>query len=166
MTKDQLLLELYKEQTSQGRHTETQRQQVTQLIIGVTTALLGVMAALKFSVHCLPLAVAMIYLGGFGRRFTSTYIERFDGHMGRARVLRKAVDQEVASGLVQSLFDGNPVTKTGRVRNYWLGLHRAIQILGFVCLALNLLSVGTRIAYWKTPADGIVKQLRLQDTKQ
>ena len=161
MNKDQFFMELYKEQTSQSRHIETQRQQVTQLILTVTTALLGVMAALKFSIYCLPLAAALIYLGGFGRRFTLTYVERFDGHMNRARALRKAIDQEVASGGAQSIFDDNPVTRKARLRDFWLRFHVAVQILGAICLILNLLAVGTRIDNWNNPIAGVTQQLKL-----
>jgi hypothetical protein len=166
VTTDQFFLELYKEQTAHGRHTEMQRQQMTQLILTISTALLGVMAALKFSIHCLPLALAMIYLGSFGRRFTLAYVERFDGHMSRARALRKAVDQQVASGGAQNIFDNNPVTKSTRLREFWLGLHRAIQILGAICVIVNLLAVGTRIENWKDPLTGITRQLQLQEPKK
>jgi hypothetical protein len=165
MTKDQLFLELYKEQTTHARHTEQQRQQMTQLILATGAALLGAMAALRFSIYCLPLAAAMIRLGSFGSGFTRTYSDRLDGHTSRARELRKAADSEVAAGAAQRIFDENPVVKSDRIRTYWYGLNRAIQFLGIVCLALNLVAVVIRVENWRSPWPALREQLLLRDSK-
>ena len=146
MNPEQILLELYKEQTAHGRHTETQRLEVTKFILVAVAALLGVIGTMKFSIHCIPLSLAIIYLGTFGRRMTEIYVERFDGHMERARAFRIEIDKLVPQARIQAIISANKVVKSERLRDFWIRIHRALIVLGMACLLWNFLAVGARWA--------------------
>jgi len=88
MTADSFLLELYKEEQTHARHTETQRLEVTKFLLVGVGVLLGFMGTLKFSIYCLPFGVVITLLGLIGVRITATYVDRFDDHRKRARALR------------------------------------------------------------------------------
>jgi hypothetical protein len=165
---DQFLIEMHKEQVTHGRHTETQRLEVTKFILAAAAALVGVMGVLKFSIHCIPVAAGVIYLGWFGRQITNTFIERFDGHMRRARALRQAVDSSAAKGAVQAIWDANPVVdrdpvaRSRRVRSFWLRINNAIVCFGLICMAWNIGAVGARLSKQHgTFCEKLVDQLAL-----
>jgi hypothetical protein len=131
---EQLMLEVFKDEQSRARHSETQRLEVTKFILAAAAALLGVMGVLKFSIGSIPLAIATIYLGWFGRRFTKIYVSRFDDHTRRARGLRTALDT-AAGGKVQEILEENPIDQSvGSVRDFWNQLHTALMIFGALCL--------------------------------
>lgn len=139
-----LMMDVYREQTTQGRHIEGQRLEVTKFILASAAALLGVMGALKFSIHCLPLAVALVYLGVFGRRLTAIYVARFEGHMDRARAIRQEIDTNLQQGMLQVILDAHPVVKAERVRTFWTRIHRAIVIFGMICVTWTIAAVSAR----------------------
>jgi hypothetical protein len=161
----QLLLETYKDQIAQGRHLETQRLEVTKFILVAVAALLGLAGSLKFSIHCLPICLAIIYLGIFGKQLTKTYVERFDGHMGRARALRNNLDTTVASGLIQTIYDSSQVVKTERIRSFWIKIHNGILVVGILALIWNLGTIVARTTFQTgSIPHRLVAQLAFEDT--
>jgi len=156
MEQQDLLLELYKDQIAQGRHIEVQRLEVTKFILASAAALLGVMGALKFSIQCLPLCFAVIYLGSFGRHLTATYVERFNGHMKRARALRVSLDSMVAQGKVQAILDANAVVKIERVWAFWMKIHGSLIVLGIFTV---LWTIGTVTAEASSQSGSIWERL-------
>lgn len=143
---DQFLLEVYKDQIAQGRHLEMQRLEVTKFILAAVAALLALAGTLKFSIHCLPICLAIMWLGRFGAAMTRTFVERFDGHMNRARAARRQLDQRVAGGAIQCLLDDNPVVKSERIREFWIKLHCHVVVVGFLALLWNLAAIASRLA--------------------
>ena len=92
ITSDQFFLEMFKEEHTHARHTETQRLEVTKFILGAVGVLLALMGALKFSIYSLPFGVVIILLGIVGVMVTATYIKRFDVRRSRARAFRREID--------------------------------------------------------------------------
>jgi hypothetical protein len=85
------LIEFYKEQCEHGRHTESQRQQVSTLLLSITTALIGLMGALKFSPSCLPLALSLILVGVFGWFFMGKYELKWEETKARRKFYREEI---------------------------------------------------------------------------
>jgi hypothetical protein len=145
MTREDIFFEMYKEQITHVRHTEVQRLEVTKFLVGLAAALVGVMGALKFSIHCLPLCATLVYCGFLGRRLTGTYVHRLDGHTNRAREFRRLLDSEASKGEVEKILSSNPVVRSSRLRSFWLRVNTAIIILGVLCSCWNLGAIGTRL---------------------
>jgi hypothetical protein len=79
---------------AQGRHHETQRTAVTNLVLAVSAGVLGLITFDKaINTADLPLTIFLIFLGSFGAVFCARHYERFDLHMARARWYRDAADQ-------------------------------------------------------------------------
>jgi hypothetical protein len=146
MTTDSFLLELFKEEHTHARHTETQRLEVTKFLLVGAGVLFGFMGTLKFSIYCLPFGVVIILLGLTGVAITSTYVDRFDDHRGRARALRMAIDCTVSpSGLAKKIYDENRIRKKPRVRDFWIRINYGVVIMGAICLVCNVLAVAARM---------------------
>ena len=148
MTTEDFLLELYKEEQTHARHTETQRLEVTKFILVAVGVLLGFMGTLKFSIYCLPFGVDIILLGLVGIAATSTYVSRFDDHRDRARAFRSEIDERVdPPGRAQQVLHKHPIgkLKEGRVRTFWRNINYGITVLGAICLLCNLIAVAARV---------------------
>ena len=87
------LWKVYLEEITQGRHHETQRVNVTNLVIAVAAAILALATFDKaLNRSDLPLTIFLIVLGMFGAAFSSKHYERFRKHMLCARNYRNAID--------------------------------------------------------------------------
>jgi hypothetical protein len=84
---------MYQENVTEGRHHETQRATVTNLVITIAAAALALVTFDKaITTVDLPLTIFLVLLGMFGAAFSSKYYERFQLHMERARAYRNAID--------------------------------------------------------------------------
>lgn len=169
MTADQFLLELYKEEQTHARHTETQRLEVTKFLLLIVGALVGFMGTLKFSIYCLPFGILIVSLGFIGRTVTSTYIKRFDDHRTRARAFRTRIDEMVTpAGIARPILKEHPMTKPNndRVRTFWIKINNGVIVLGFVCLLCNLSAVMVRAranTSGRSMGTRIIEELALPD---
>jgi hypothetical protein len=145
MDKAEFMVELYKEQIAQGRHTESQRLEVTKFLAAGVAALASVMGGLKFSVYTIPISVAIIYLGFFGRRFTAIYVNRFEIHMKRARAFRKEADDLLADGRAAPVLEENKFDADYLLSSPWATMHNAIIVFGFLLLFLSLAATVARM---------------------
>ena len=89
-----VLWKMYQEHCNEGRHHETQRSTVTNLVIVVAAGVIGLITYDKGITWAdLPLTCFLILLGLFGAVFTLKHYERFAMHMARARSYRDALDE-------------------------------------------------------------------------
>ena len=142
------LVELYKEENTHARHTETQRLEVNKFLLGLASAFVAFMGALKFSIFCLPFGLAIAAVGIMGLSITRTYVQRFDDHRKRARSFRAAIDnQTTPAGLAKTIIDDHPMVKDkgARLRTFWGAINLAIVVLGVVCFLCNLLAIAARV---------------------
>jgi hypothetical protein len=168
MSIESTALDLYKEQTVQGRHLESQRLEVTKFVLTAAAALLSVMGALKFSIHTAPLAAAMMLLGVLGRRVTKVLVERFDRHMKRARAFRALVDGQLGNVIAPVVSSTPLVGPSGggrqRIRDFWIDAHTVVIWIGIVSLVLV---VGASYARGKhqigSPWKKLLDQVAFQD---
>lgn len=88
-----ILWKMYEEHVTEGRHHETQRATVTNLVIAIAAGILALVTFDKaITLIDLPLTIFLIFLGVFGAAFSSKYYERFELHMKRAKEYRNALD--------------------------------------------------------------------------
>lgn len=158
MTAEQFLLELYKEEQTHARHTETQRLEVTKFILVVVGVLVGFMGTLRFSIYCLPFGILIIALGFIGLTVTSTYVQRFDDHRKRARAFRSEIDKMVTpAGKAEEVLSLHRIDKNERLRTFWERINRGVITLGAICLLCNLLAVWARVNADDSPASYVQK---------
>lgn len=92
MLKD-LLWGMYQENTTHGRHHETQRSTVTNAIIVLAGALIALVTFDKaLNPADIPATVFLIGLGVFGAVFSAQHYAKYSRHMARARQYRNALD--------------------------------------------------------------------------
>lgn len=160
-----ILWKMYEEHVTEGRHHETQRATVTNLVIAIAA---GVLALVTFdkaiTLIDLPLTIFLIFLGVFGAAFSSKYYERFQLHMKRAREYRNALDDILSTQIGDSRrflkdlkkaadehheqsFADAPEGKTNWQRwmsfihrrglyQLWISFHLLITVLGLVLTIL------------------------------
>src|SRR5581483_168764 len=95
-----LLMELYKENTAHGRHTETQRQLVTTFLVTFVGGILALLGTRSFDVYLLPLALFIIPVGSFGKSMIEKLKERFEYHMAMARAFRTEIEVQCPSARI------------------------------------------------------------------
>lgn len=161
MTTDEFLLELFKEEQTHARHTETQRLEVTKFILVTAGVLVAFMGSLKFSVYCLPFGPLIMLLGVVGLAVTSTYVERFDAHRARARAFRAKIDEMLnPTGYAKDILKDHPVVKEERVRSFWEKINHGVIALGAVCLFCNLIAIWARATTDPSPMTNVQKIFR------
>jgi uncharacterized membrane protein YidH (DUF202 family) len=101
-----VLMRMYQEHSTQGRHHELQRSSVVTAVIAVAGVVVGLVTYDRAITRSdLPLTVFLIALGVFGAAFAMKHYERFEFHMERARQHRTALDN-----LLGALLDSGPPT--------------------------------------------------------
>jgi hypothetical protein len=91
-TKVQALLELYKEQCTHGRHTESQRHLVTAMFLTASGALLTIVSYNKFETWVWPLAGSVCVLGLIGMGFAHVFEIKWEESGLRRNHYRKQVE--------------------------------------------------------------------------
>jgi hypothetical protein len=139
--KKDLLLEMYKENTIQGRHHEIQRANVTSSLIAIDAVLIGLVTFDKeISRVDIPLTGLLTLLGFFGAMFVAKHYERFELHMKRAKHYRNAIDELFEGKPIRSLkkeADAEHAENFTRIRQFRLSassliLHLLVAALGII----------------------------------
>lgn len=131
----QVITELYKEQCAHGRHTETQRHAASAMFLAFAGALMAVIGAMKFAWQAAPLAVCLIFLGSYARRFIGVYERKWDELSFRRAHYRKLMQGETGLQPIDETID--PAARNRglpRLRDYWKQTFRGVSIAGFACL--------------------------------
>lgn len=136
---------MYQEHTTQGRHHETQRANVTNFIIVVVGGSLAFIANKGVNRDQWVIAAFIVLIGLFGALFSAKQYERFRFHMVAAGtyrraleallknnpgVLRRAAEKEHESSFV-------PFFVKLRLYYFWIALHLLIALLGIVLLIMT-----------------------------
>jgi hypothetical protein len=141
MTDDtDVLLQLYQEDWAQARQSEEQRATLTNIILIIASAALGIVAQNNLTSEMLSLTIPLILLGLYGMVASEKLYERHQFHVERARAYRKRIaelhpnlqfDEAKAKAKVlhQKKF---PVLHKVRLHYIWTTLHFAIAVLGVV----------------------------------
>jgi len=142
-----VLLSLCEEEWTQARQCEDQRAIVTNIVLVIASAILGLLSQTGLVIDMLPVTIFLIVLGGYGAITSQKYFERHQFHIERARAMRKRLEE---------LFPKLQISKSReeanarhsrkfkrlekiRLHNLWLFLHVAIILMGIVFSSLLLI---------------------------
>jgi uncharacterized membrane protein YidH (DUF202 family) len=122
---------MYQEHTTQGRHHEVQRANVTNFIIIVAGGILAFVANKDVTRDKWSLAIFLIVVGLFGALFSAKQYERFRFHMVAAGKYRHKLE-DILKGDLSSIRDsakaehekGFPSFLVNlRLYYFWIALH-------------------------------------------
>jgi hypothetical protein len=131
-----ILLEFYKENTTHGRHLETQRQLVSGLVLAIAAAAIGALAALRFQDRaCLLLGAVLLGDGFLGTAFSIVQYGKYAQTRERFRALRDQLDLLCpTAGLSSTMKKAKSATKTwghvGKFPLHWLWIFLNAGVLG------------------------------------
>lgn len=137
---------MFQENCEHGRHHESQRQGVTNLILVLTGAAITVIAHDGIEQEDRWLASFIVFLGIFGAAFSLKCYERFKLHMARAGESLKRLE-EANPGLELSTIPRDaekahtgPATALSVIRLhwFWLAMHAFVIAIGVMLLRQSL----------------------------
>ena len=132
----------------QGRHHEIQRSSVTNVLIAISSAIIGLVTFDKtIVISDLPLTIFLIILGVFGAVFSAKHYERFSFHISRARKYREEINKLFPDTPLRELIDKadekhnrkHPRLRKLRLQYFWLGLYVLITLIGVM---LTIIAAG------------------------
>jgi hypothetical protein len=139
--KSDLLWGMYQENTTQARHHEGQRQQVTSIAISLAGAILTVVGLDKsVTLADLPLGLFLVALGLWGALFSAKQYERTKLHTERARRYRDALDETVPDASLREIKKSAdkeherdwPRLHEMRLFWFWVSIHLVVSVIGLV----------------------------------
>ena len=146
-----ILLCMYQEHLKQARHQDNQRSTMANLILIISSGLLGFITFDKIlNITDLPLAIFLFLLGLYGAVFSAKYYERYKLHYERSRKVREQIDRifnQIEISILQKKADLKtkevyPVIFDLRLYWLWISLMLIISIVG-LGLALSILLINT-----------------------
>src|ERR1017187_7438710 len=134
-----IILECWKDQRAQARHTETQRATFTNIILIVAAALLGFVANIGFHASNLALTATITFLGLFGAATSAKYYERYNLHLEEAirfsemlAAQEQEYDYEKILGPVRADHASRNRLARLRLNELWVAFHLIVAVIGFV----------------------------------
>jgi hypothetical protein len=142
----EVLLNFCNQYWDEIRHVENQRATLTNLIILIASAIVGLMVQKGLSKGFLPLAILLILLGIYGAAITLKLYERYNFLQTRLEHFYRHIDElypnakflhlrRVAEDEHKAQF---PRLSKLKVHRLWLALHIAISLSGMVLAAVIL----------------------------
>jgi len=143
----QVLLNFCDQYWDEIRHTENQRATLTNLIILIASAIVGLIVQKGLGRGFLPLAILLILLGVYGAAMTLKLYERYNFLQTRLEHFYRYIDELHPNSKFLHLRSAAEVEHKGqfpklakvRVHHLWLALHVAISVSGVVLLVVILL---------------------------
>lgn len=141
-----IYFDMHKEQGVYIRHYEEMRFKLSQVILIITSVLIGF--SKSDLIHNKPvflLSIIVIALGAFGIFSTVKYSERADRHAALARRFRRMTSEVLSDTSTMELSykdevaehdRHSPIVKNWRVRYFWVLLHAFVIMTGFYTLIL------------------------------
>ena len=140
----EVLLNFCNQYWEEIRHVENQRATLTNLIILIGSAIVGLMVQQGLSKEFLPLAILLILLGAYGTAITYKLYERYNFlqirlehyyvHIDELHPKAKFVDiKKLAEDEHKARF---PKLVKLRVHWLWLALHASISLSGVVLIVI------------------------------
>jgi len=90
------LLHMYEEHAAQARQHEDQRERMTNLVLLISAALVGLIGHSQFALSSLPAAVLVAFLGFYGTLFSLKHYERNRMHTKIMAAFRRELDRELS----------------------------------------------------------------------
>ncbi|MBC8235498.1 hypothetical protein H8E77_38615 [bacterium] len=135
-----VLLKFCEQYWEEMRHIENQRATITNIIIVITSAIIGFIAQKGISSNLLPLTTLLIILGIYGALTVTKLYERHQFGQVRLNHWYKRIDELNPNAQflqLRSVADAehktqHPRTERLKLHYFWLALHITITLLGIV----------------------------------
>jgi len=135
-----VLIEFCKQHWAEAKQAEDQRAALTNIILGISAALIALIAQKNLAKDTLPLAILLMILGIYGAIASEKLYERHQLHSTRASVCREKIDELhpnaqllIVREKVFKKHDPNfPRMLKIRLHYLWLTLHVIIALAGFI----------------------------------
>lgn len=132
-----ILIKFCEEHWEEMRHIEDQRATITNIVIVVTSVVIGFLTQQTPTLGLLPVSVLLIMLGIYGTITTAKLYERHQFAQGRLDRWYKRIDELKPNAqflLLRDVSDTEhkkkfPMSKF-RLHHLWIALHVAILLLG------------------------------------
>lgn len=142
----EIILKFYFEEREQARKTEEQRSTVTNIVLVIASAAVGIIAQKALTIDMLPLSFLLIGLGIYGAIASEKFYERHQFHIGRSTFYRKEFTKlhpdiqldECRQEALDEHLKNFPKLYKVRLHYIWLTLHLSISIIGIVLTAMIL----------------------------
>lgn len=143
----EVMWRLYAENTAHGRHHETMRATVTNIVLIIAGAVLTVIGFSKgIQFDHWPLTGFLIFVGLFGAIFVIKHYERYCLHMERARQYRNSLESHLPQTnilLLKSKADAEHKKEFRRLvdwklSKFWVALHMIVASFGVVLTVIAL----------------------------
>lgn len=137
-----LLIEFYKNHEAIMLNHESQRSNMTNIIITMCTILFAVIGNLDVGIEKLFLSFLIPLLGLFGYYFSMKHYERFSWHLSCANAYRKKLHEMYPSTIIdrddikENLKERFGWIHRSRLYKYWSSIHLAILITGLLFLVI------------------------------
>ncbi len=143
-----VLLEIFKENTTHGRHVQTQRQLVTAFILAIAGAILGALGTLHFPVAaCKGLGIVLFVFGLIGALFCFVQHGKYVQNRARWQATRDRLEALCPlTHLNKIIAASNPKSSSKRnpkmwlwagtlpLQWFWISLPLCISVLGLLLL--------------------------------
>jgi hypothetical protein len=142
----EVLLNFCNQYWDEIRHIENQRATLTNLIILIASAIVGLMVQKGLSRGFLPLAILLILLGIYGTAITLKLYERYNFLQTRLEHFYRRIDElhpntkflQIRGAAYDEHNVQFPRLVRLKVHRLWLALHIAISISGIVLVIVIL----------------------------
>ena len=142
-----VLLRLCEHEWTQGKQSEDQRATITNIVLLIASAVVGLIAQIGLNARSYPLAFLLCVLGTFGAVAAEKLYERHQFHFGRARAYRGYVMRELHPSIQfdavmeQARAEHSAAfSRMGKLHlhHVWLALHIGILLAGVTLTAMIL----------------------------
>jgi hypothetical protein len=141
------LLKVYEEHWAQARQHENQRATITNVVLLIASAILGLISQQSLNIEMLPLAGLLIVVGIFGAISSEKLYERAEYDFERIRYLHGHLDKLFPKARLKKLredADTQHKSKFPRlvrlhVHHLWLMMHLAVIIAGILLIIAIIL---------------------------
>ena len=139
-----ILLNFCEEEWIQARQCEDQRAIITNMVLVIASAALGLLSQKGLAIEMLPVTIFLIVLGVYGALTSQKYYERHQFHIERARAWRKRLEELHPKSQINKVRE-EAIAKHSKkfkrlekihLHTLWLYLHMVITLMGIVLSGL------------------------------
>ncbi len=147
-----IFIELYREHGLWSRHQESQRAVVSNLIITISAALIGVIVFdNQINNADTPATIFIVLLGIFGTLFSYKYYERFHFHDSRIEAYKKELDKFIPEVNISDIEEDADKTS----KNKFLFLRKCGLFSFWILFSLSILLLGLILTFKSFTNDSI-----------
>jgi hypothetical protein len=143
-----ILLNFCEEEWIQARQSEDQRAIITNIVLVIASASLGLLSQKGLVTELLPVTIFLIILGVYGALTSQKYYERHQFHIERARGWRKRLEELHPKSQINKVREEANAKHSKKFKRLekihlhtlWLFLHMTIALMGIALSIIIIIS--------------------------